>query len=77
MLARMGADAVGMSTVLEATALHAMGALVAGLSLISNLAAGVGDAPLDHQEVLAAGRRSEARIAALVERVAPLLVAVE
>jgi purine-nucleoside phosphorylase len=54
-----------------------MGAFVAGLSLISNLAAGVDDAPLDHQEVLAAGRRSEARIAALLERVAPLLVAVE
>lgn len=50
-----GADAVGMSTVHEAMALSAMGARVAGISMISNVAAGMSDAPLDHAEVIAAG----------------------
>ncbi len=46
----LGADAVGMSTVPEATLCHAAGMRVAGLSCISNLAAGLGGA-LSHQEV--------------------------
>ena len=58
MLRAVGADAVGMSTVHEATALHAMGAEVCGLSLISNLAAGIADAPLSHDEVIEAGRQA-------------------
>jgi len=62
MLQRLGADAVGMSTVMEAIALHAMGARVAGLSLISNLAAGLADTPLSHEEVLAAGRAAQPRL---------------
>jgi purine-nucleoside phosphorylase len=55
MLKSLGADAVGMSTVHEAIALNAMGAEVAGLSLITNLAAGITDHPLSHGEVVAAG----------------------
>jgi purine-nucleoside phosphorylase len=55
MLATLGADLVGMSTVLEAVAAHHLGAEVFGLSLVTNLAAGLTDS-LDHQEVLAAGR---------------------
>lgn len=66
MLAAMGADAVGMSTVLEASALHAMGAQVAGISLISNLAAGISKAPLSHDEVIEEGRRAETRFVALL-----------
>lgn len=55
MLAGMGADLVGMSTVLEAIAAHHLGAEVFGLSLVTNLAAGLAD-ELHHDEVLAAGR---------------------
>ncbi|MEZ5963735.1 MAG: purine-nucleoside phosphorylase [Planctomycetota bacterium] len=62
MLKAIGADAVGMSTVIEAMALHAMGAQVCGLSLISNLAAGIAPTPLGHDEVLAAGRQAQARL---------------
>ena len=64
--ARAGADAVGMSTVLEAIALSAMGAEVAGLSLISNLAAGRSDTALSHDEVLEAGRAAAERMTTVV-----------
>ncbi len=67
MLAQLGASAVGMSTVLEATALHAMGARVAGVSLISNLAAGIQKTPLSHDDVIAAGRAAASRLTALLE----------
>ena len=46
-----------MSTALEAIAAHHLGASVLGISLVTNLAAGVSPTPLDHGEVLAAGRR--------------------
>lgn len=55
MLRRTGADLVGMSTALEAIAAHHLGASVLGISLVTNLAAGVSPTPLDHEEVLAAG----------------------
>jgi purine-nucleoside phosphorylase len=56
MLERLGADAVGMSTVLEVIAARARGLRVLGISTITNLAAGVGTQPLNHEEVLEAGR---------------------
>lgn len=55
MLATMGADLVGMSTVLEAIAARHLGCRVMGLSLVSNLAAGL-QAHVDHLEVLDAAR---------------------
>jgi len=55
MLRRNGADLVGMSTALEAIAVRHLGASVLGISLVTNLAAGVSPTPLDHEEVLAAG----------------------
>jgi purine-nucleoside phosphorylase len=55
-LRTLGADAVGMSTVHEAMALNAMGAEVCGMSLITNLAAGISADPLSHDEVIETGR---------------------
>jgi purine-nucleoside phosphorylase len=62
----MGADLVGMSTTLEAIAAREVGAEVLGLSLVTNLAAGITGEPLNHTEVLAAGQASAARMGALL-----------
>ncbi|HEY5304365.1 MAG TPA: purine-nucleoside phosphorylase [Acidimicrobiales bacterium] len=69
----MGATLVGMSTVLEAIAARHMGAEVLGLSLVSNLAAGVSDAPLSHLEVLEAGQQAAASLGDLLVRLIPVL----
>lgn len=64
----LGASLVGMSTVLESIAAHHMGAKVVGLSLISNLAAGVSHSALDHREVLEAGQRAAGALGNILER---------
>ncbi len=69
MLRTLGADLVGMSTVLETIAARAEGAEVLGLSLVTNLAAGVTGQPLDHEEVLAAGRAAATRMGGLLREV--------
>jgi purine-nucleoside phosphorylase len=71
MLQKIGAGAVGMSTAAEALAAHAEGARVAAVSLITNLAAGLGSEPLTHEEVVAAGRAAAERFSALLEAATP------
>jgi purine-nucleoside phosphorylase len=71
MLRAAGADMVGMSTALEAIAARHLGLEVLGISLITNPAAGLSDAVLDHVEVIAAGRASAARIGTLLGQVLP------
>jgi len=75
MLGLLGASAVGMSTVVEAIAARWAGLELAGLSLITNQAAGVTGEPLTHEEVLAAGSAAGPRMEALVRRFAGLLAA--
>lgn len=69
-LRTIGAQLVGMSTALEAIAARAAGLEVLGLSLVTNPAAGLGDA-LSHDEVLTAGRAAEPRLAALLAAILP------
>jgi purine-nucleoside phosphorylase len=66
MVSKLGADLVGMSTALEAIAAHAEGAEVLGISLVTNLAAGLSGEKLDHLEVLEAGRAAAARMGMLL-----------
>jgi purine-nucleoside phosphorylase len=67
----MGATLVGMSTVPETIVARHMGIEVLGISCVTNLAAGLSATPLSHEEVFETGRKVEARLAALLTRLAP------
>ena len=69
MLERLGADAIGMSTVPEVIVARARNIPVLGVSLITNLAAGISANPLSHEEVVAAGTEARGRFAALIRGV--------
>jgi purine-nucleoside phosphorylase len=71
MVRRIGGDLVGMSTTLEAIAAREAGMEVLGISLVTNLAAGISGEPLDHAEVLQAGRAAATRMGDLLTRIVP------
>lgn len=68
MLRTLGADAVGMSTVLEAIAARWAGMKVCGVSLVTNAGAGITGEPLTHEEVLAAANEAGPRLARVLRR---------
>ena len=67
----LGGHLVGMSTTLEAIAAREAGMEILGISLVTNLAAGMSGAPLDHAEVLEAGRAAATRMGDLLTQVVP------
>jgi purine-nucleoside phosphorylase len=71
----LGATLVGMSTVPETIVARHMGIEVLGISCVTNLAAGLGATPLNHEEVQETGRMVETRLAALLKRLAPKIAA--
>jgi purine-nucleoside phosphorylase len=73
MMRTLGADAVGMSTVPEAIIARQMGINVLGLSCITNMAAGVFDQPINHEEVIETGARVNETFKELLRRVIPRL----
>lgn len=66
MASAMGADMAGMSTVIEAIAAHHMGVHLVGVSLATNLAAGVGAAKLSEEEVIEEGKKAATRFQAMI-----------
>ena len=69
LLRNLGADAVGMSTVPETIVARHMGIEVLGISCITNMAAGISDEPISHEEVMATGDRVRATFTELLQRV--------
>ena len=67
LLQKFGADAVGMSTVLEVIQARALGLEVAGFSCLTNLAAGLSKEKLSHEEVLEVGKKAAADFARLLQ----------
>lgn len=74
MVRRAGGDLVGMSTVPEAIALNHMGVDVAGISLVTNYAAGITDAPLSHEEVTETAAEARDHFTGVLDALLPLLV---
>lgn len=73
MVQRLGADAVGMSTVLEAIQARALGLEIAGFSCLTNWAAGLHPGTLGHEEVLETGKNAAGQLARVLEAAIPAL----
>ncbi len=73
MVRAIGGDLVGMSTTLEAIAAREAGMEVLGISLVTNLAAGISGEPLNHEEVLEAGKAAASRMGELLGRIVPTI----
>ena len=71
MIRAIGGTLVGMSTTLEAIAAREAGMEVLGISLVTNLAAGITGEPLNHEEVLEAGRAAASRMGELLGGIVP------
>ncbi len=71
----LGADLVGMSTVHEVIVARHMGIEVLGLSLVTNMAAGVLDETINHEEVMETGRRAEQQFTRLLTAIIPQIAA--
>ena len=69
LLRNLGADAVGMSTVPEAIVARHMGLEVLGIACITNMAAGIGDEPINHDDVITAGDRVRETFTELLRKV--------
>jgi len=69
MMRGFGADAVGMSTVPEAIVARQMGMKVLGISCITNMAAGIGENPINHEEVMETGHQVREEFTQLLRRV--------
>jgi len=74
-LRTLGADLVGMSTVPEVIVARQMGIEILGISCVTNLAAGISDQPITHEEVLETGARVRAQLTALVTALLPRIAA--
>ena len=75
MIKRLGGDLVGMSTVPEAIAVRHMGSRVLGISLVTNLAAGISATPLSHEEVQETAAAARSRFSNLLNNLLPALAA--
>jgi purine-nucleoside phosphorylase len=73
MIRRLGADAVGMSTVHEAVVASALGIRVLGISLITNLATGLAAEPATHDEVISVARQAEERFKMLLTAILTMI----
>ena len=71
MVRAIGGNLVGMSTTLEAIAAREAGMEVLGICLVTNLAAGITGEPLNHEEVLEAGRSAATRMGELLGAIVP------
>ena len=77
MMRKLGADAVGMSTVPEATVARHCGMRVLAISCITNVAAGLTSAEINHSEVMTVGERAGKQLAELIVRVIPRIVSAD
>ena len=70
----LGADLVGMSTVQETIAARQMGLEVLGISVVTNMAAGIQEEPLSHEEVIETGREVESLVATMLKGIVPQIL---